>query len=291
MDWWILKQLRAMVLSDLREFIPQGYFESEVEKFKLHDSIEGAKHLSRELRWGHLATKLGHELFFRSTAIMSARQVSASAVLMNLGMLVATEAGHHSCKQVSKIAEAAGLPDGNAGAIAKQLENEALPVFLNNVKGSLEQYLRYLSALEKEPFLQLLPGGESEELSRHQIKQENLMNQTTNNFYAPVGAVQTAKNATANVQQWMPGESSALAEALQHLRTAIDNAPELNADDKDELATDIDKIQIELKTEKPNQSRLLKWLGGIGAVVQTVGSATPAFEAVSLAAKALGLSL
>jgi hypothetical protein len=290
MDWWILKQLRAMVLSDLREFIPQGYFESEVEKFKLHDSIENAKHLSHEQRWGYLAGKLGHELFFRSTAIMSARQVSASEVLMNLGLLAFSEARHGSLLKISQTAKAVGIPDGNAETVLK-LEYTHRSTLSDNAKSSLEQYLRYLPPLEKEPFLQLLPSQVNETFPPHQIKQENPMNQTTNNFYAPVGAVQTAKNATANVQQWMPGESSALAEALQHLRTAIGNAPELNSDDKDELTSDIDKVQAELKTANPSQSRLLKWLGGIGAVVQTIGSAQPALEVVCTAAKALGLPL
>ena len=40
MDWWIVKQLRAQILEDLREFVPQGYFESEVEKFYLNDGIK-----------------------------------------------------------------------------------------------------------------------------------------------------------------------------------------------------------------------------------------------------------
>ncbi|MDP1594366.1 MAG: hypothetical protein Q8L80_09030 [Gallionella sp.] len=102
MDWWILKQLRAMILTDLRDFVPHGYFESEVEKFKLDDRITGADHFSHELRWGYLAGDLGRRLFFKSTAIMSARQVSASEVLMNLGMLAGAEAAQGSTTQLSK---------------------------------------------------------------------------------------------------------------------------------------------------------------------------------------------
>ncbi len=40
MDWWIVKQLRAKVLEDLHEFIPENYFETEAEKFKLDKSIK-----------------------------------------------------------------------------------------------------------------------------------------------------------------------------------------------------------------------------------------------------------
>jgi hypothetical protein len=105
-DWWIVKQLRVMILTDLSDFVPHGYFESEAEKFKLHDGIKNSDHFSRELRWGYLAGRLGKRLYFESTAIMSPRQVSASEVLMNLGMLASAEAAQGATKQLSKDAEA-----------------------------------------------------------------------------------------------------------------------------------------------------------------------------------------
>ena len=117
------------------------------------------------------------------------------------------------------------------------------------------------------------------------------LNQSTFIFNGSVGAVQTGLNATANVQQWMQGDSAALAQAFQQLRTAIGGEPGLNSKDKDELVADIDKAEAELKAENPSKSRLLKWLGGVAAVVQTIGSAQPAFEVVRTAAKALGLPL
>ncbi|MGZ5045579.1 MAG: hypothetical protein ACXV8P_12395 [Methylobacter sp.] len=156
MDWWIVKQLRAMVLSDLREFIPQGYFESEVEKFKLHDGIKNSGHFSQELRWGYLAGNLGRMLFYNSTAIMSARQVSASDVLMNLGILVAAEAMHSTAMQLSKDAKTAGVSDGNAGIVADQLGCQYIPTLSNNLEAALEQYLCYLEPLEAKPFLPLI---------------------------------------------------------------------------------------------------------------------------------------
>lgn len=156
MDWWIVKQLRAMILEDLRDFIPQGYFETETEKFKIDDSIKNSTHYSSEMKWGYLAGRLGQKLFFKSNAIMSARQTSASEVLMNLGMLAAAEAAKGSTKQLSKYAEEIGVPDGNAGNVAEQLENQQIPILSNNVTGALEQYLRYLIPLEAEPFTPLL---------------------------------------------------------------------------------------------------------------------------------------
>jgi len=155
-DWWIVKQLRAMVVEDLSEFVPQGYFESEPDKFKLHNRIKGSQHFSREITWGYLAYKLGRRFFFEANANMSARQVSASDVLMNLGLLACGEAESGATAQLSKDAEAKGISDGNAGAVAEQLEKQHVPTFLNNVRGALEQYLRYLTPLEREPFLPLL---------------------------------------------------------------------------------------------------------------------------------------
>lgn len=156
MDWWIVKQLRAMVLADLREFVPQGYLESEPNKFKVHDGIKGSQHFSSELRWGYLAAQLGKALFFDTTTNMSARQVSASDVLMNLGMLVSVEAAHGVTAQLAKDAKAKGIQDGNAGTVADQLEHQHIPTGLNNLRGALEQYSRYLVPSEREPFLPLL---------------------------------------------------------------------------------------------------------------------------------------
>lgn len=156
MDWWIIKQLRAMVLNDLREFVPQGYFESDVDNLKLHDQIKNSAHFNRELKWGYLAGKLGKMLFFESTVIMTAKQVSASEVLMNLGLLACAEASQGVVTQISTAAKEAGISDGNAGTVAEQLGHQHIPTFTDNVKGALEQYLRYLTPHEAEPFVPLL---------------------------------------------------------------------------------------------------------------------------------------
>jgi len=167
-DWWIVKQLRAKLLEDLRDFIPQSYFEIETEKFKIDDSIKNSTHYSSEMRWGYLAGRLGQKLFFKSNAIMSVRQTSASEVLMNLGMLATAEAAKGSTKQLSKYAEEIGVPDGNAGNVAEQLEKQQIPTLSNNVIGALEQYLRYLTPLEAKPFTPLL--SKNKVLSREALK-------------------------------------------------------------------------------------------------------------------------
>lgn len=60
------------------------------------------------------------------------------------------------------------MADGNAGTVAKQLEKEQIPTLSNNVIGALEQYLRYFTPLEAEPFTPLL--GKNKVLSREALK-------------------------------------------------------------------------------------------------------------------------
>jgi len=155
LDWWILKQLRAMVLEDLNEFVPHGYFEKDLHQFKLPDEIQGSKHFSNELKWGYLAGNLGRELFFGSVQ-MSARQVSASDVLMNLGLLAGLEAMCGVTAQLAKDLISKGSLNDNVKSVEEQLENQYTPIALNNMMGALEQYLRYLNQKEKELFLPLL---------------------------------------------------------------------------------------------------------------------------------------
>ena len=118
------------------------------------------------------------------------------------------------------------------------------------------------------------------------------VNQTNVTINGPVGSVQTGSHAVANVQQhWSQGDADNLVQALHELRTAIGGAHSLDAAAKADLIADIDKAQTELKAASSGTPRLLKWLGGIGAAVQAIASAQPAFEAVRNAARALGIPL
>lgn len=67
---------------------------------------------------------------------------------LKLGMLVSAEAAHGVAAQLAKDAKDMGVSDGNAGIVAGQLENQHIPTGLNNVRGALEQYSRYLAPSE-----------------------------------------------------------------------------------------------------------------------------------------------
>lgn len=154
MDAWILKQLRAMVLTDLLDLIPKGYFDQEIETYDT--SIKNSEYLSRELKWGIHAANLGRSLHFDSPLGIKPRQVSASELLMNLGMLAASESLREALKGFSDEAKARNLHDSNAGNVARQLSEKHIPTFHKNIRGALAQYLKYLSSAEQPPFLPLL---------------------------------------------------------------------------------------------------------------------------------------
>lgn len=443
LDWRIVKQLRSMVLTDLREFVPDKYFLEEGEAFKFHDSIANAVHWSSEMRWGYLAGELGRKLFFHSTAIMTARQTSAAEVLMNLGMLAGAEAAQGTSQQLAIAATSKGVSDGNAGAVAEQLRTEHIPTLTNNIRVALKQYLRYLTPFEVEPFLPLLEKGagwgdgqllpddavryfellctkhfadawmELEKRQKEFLKTEaengrtfggtgfaarvsrlyvddlavrariisvNLKlvhrdfgmslasgiddqlaslsagllklqvrglesayqrhlgalgieatlphgldlqypaqqaaltneirqyiwilrkvpmkspdqptGQPTFIIHGNVGAIQTAPNAVAHVQQVFNAKDfGALGDALMQLSAAIPVLRELDASQRERLTADVSAAEAEITKDVKDETELLKWLAGIGAVVQTLGSAQPAWEAVRVAARSVGLPL
>jgi hypothetical protein len=159
LDYWIIKQLRGAVLSDLDQFIEPGYFDAEKEKFILSDQINNGKYLSAEIRWGYLAAKLGKQPYFESTTKMSARQVAASEVLMHLGMLASTAASMTVCTNLNIDAATLQVPGANAGEVAQQLRREHLPIFTKNLLQGLKQYLLHLSTQEAAPFVALLDNS------------------------------------------------------------------------------------------------------------------------------------
>lgn len=114
----------------------------------------------------------------------------------------------------------------------------------------------------------------------------------TINNHGSIGAVQTGPGSTANVlQQCVQGDTAALQSALETLRMALERAQALDADMQRDLVADIDRAYAELREEKPSKGRLLRWLGGIGAVVQGAGSIQPAYAAVKVLANQLGIPL
>lgn len=223
MDWWIVKQLRATILSDLQDFIPKDYFAGEVDNFKLHDGIQSNEHLSHEMRWGYLAAKLGKDLFYDPPLGMSARQVSASDVLMNLGMLVAAEAAQNVTTQLSENAEAKGVSDGNSGLVAEQLKQEQIPPLLNNAMGAIEQYLRHLTPLEAAPYSPLIT-------TKQQIDVEN--GKGSKGLFCPSKVINNTFNVGGSFNgNLQTGESSAIDQTVQsskpekssHVKWLMDN--------------------------------------------------------------------
>lgn len=286
MDWWIVKQLRAMILTDLRDFVPPGYFESEVETFKLDSRMTGADHFSHERRWGYLAGVLGRKLFFESTAIMSARQVSASDVLMNLGHLASEEASQGENTQLSKDAEARGVSDCNAGVLAKQSRDQRIPTLQNNVNGALKQYLSYLTPFEAEPFLPLLGLP-----SISQAQGASPMTLTINN-YGYVGSLQTGADAVANVVQNLGAdERTSLATALRQVKEAVGIAPSLTEPRRQELLEIAQECSSQIDSASPNDTKLFEMFTVLGTAIQSIASAQPAYLALKVAVLPLGLPL
>lgn len=152
MNWWILKELRAIVLTDLKMYVPEAYFEGNVSSLKLHDAIQNHEHLSSELTWGSLAGQLGLSLYFKKSSGLSARETAASFLLLNLGSYTCAIASQSAVKDLlSK-----GIHDDSLFAVNSQFKNEIIPQFEKNLSVSLIQYLKYLDSNEAKPFLQLV---------------------------------------------------------------------------------------------------------------------------------------
>ena len=116
--------------------------------------------------------------------------------------------------------------------------------------------------------------------------------QVTIQNHGTIGAVQTGAASVANVQQqWIEGDMSELRAALAALRDTLQRTHDVDPEVRGQVFADLDSVDAELQGRRPSKAKLLRWLGGIGAVVGTIGSIQPAFEAVRSVARALGLPL
>lgn len=107
-----------------------------------------------------------------------------------------------------------------------------------------------------------------------------------------IGAVQTGAASVANVQQQSIGtDMSDLRAALATLKDALQRAQDIDPEVRGEVLADLDNVHAELQEQNPRKGKLLRWLGGVGTVVGTIGSVQPAYEAVRSVARALGLPL
>ena len=191
-SWWVEDQLKAAILIDLRPIIPEGYFELESNKLQLDASLDKTGHLSKELSWGTAAGRLGHNTYFKNTAIIAPRQLSAADVLMNLGMLVAARASHQACSNLKARANSLKVFDGNAEKVALQLKEEQIPQLELNVRGALTQYLRHLSKEEAAPYLSMLKTEDLIELGLSVRMRDKVLSLAAKNLGAIVVSVVTA---------------------------------------------------------------------------------------------------
>lgn len=172
MNFWVLKQLRACILSDLKSHIPEGYFEQKIDSMDFIKNFKGSEYISFELKWGYLAGRLGQKLYFQPPIDLTARQTAASELLMNLGMLASSEASLDACEQLQKRALELGVSDGNSGNIAKQLKNEHIPTLQRNIEGALEQYLHHLTTEEAKPYTSLITDDLEFNETSSQLKED-----------------------------------------------------------------------------------------------------------------------
>ena len=73
MDWWVNKQLRAFVMTELHGYLDLSGFENPPDNLKVSSSLKNSRHYSRELEWAHCAWIAGKKLFFMPAPGMSAR--------------------------------------------------------------------------------------------------------------------------------------------------------------------------------------------------------------------------
>lgn len=112
------------------------------------------------------------------------------------------------------------------------------------------------------------------------------------NVYQSYGIVQTGAQSTASLTVHMGAEErQQILLVLEQASEAIDRAPDLSNDAKQqghELAED---VRAELERDRPNPHRLRGALQGLAAMVQTVASAPQAYGHLKGAAALVGLNL
>lgn len=194
-----------------------------------------------------------------------------------------------------------GLPSDEATAAElKALAEKALDAQIQGLRGAYERHLQPFGVTPASDLFAhqgpLTHAGVLGAIGRHLWEAQNLPmpkqpNPTPNmTFNGPVGAVQTGDNAVANVAQSWSGENvAAVVKALADFQALLHTAPGLDADLRADLVRDVESASTEIAAPTPNTGRLTRWLGGVGAAVQTVGALQPAWEAVKVGLRSLGL--
>lgn len=182
MDWWIVNQLRAFLLSDLSSYVHEEDFTNAPDSLNISSQFDNHEHFTRELKWAYSAGNIGRKLFFAPPLGMTARQISACDVLMNMGLLTAAHTMHSMLSRLCDKAAKAGVSSGNANDVKENLEREHIPVFSDNISQALKQYFLYLDENEKAPFKSLLNDSVTETVSRNDIPMERPIDIATHCF-------------------------------------------------------------------------------------------------------------
>jgi hypothetical protein len=116
---------------------------------------------------------------------------------------------------------------------------------------------------------------------------------TVVNIYQPYGIVQTGASATAEWNQYQSsGNFEELRRALDSVESVVASEPgSISLSDRSNLIEVIDDVRNELSTSKPNMLRIQGALGGIASSIQTLGSATAAYQVLKAAAALVGVHL
>ena len=147
----LISQLKAEVSSELKEFIPQGYFDQDLEGFKFNKYLDPDGFLTKQIQWGHLAARLGNELLQSNIQIMTAKQKCASQVLLFIGLYESTYVGKKITEKNHSLACEKNLIENSAHLVLEDHKLH-LKVHEKSIKSSLNQYLLYVDSDKSKAF-------------------------------------------------------------------------------------------------------------------------------------------
>lgn len=105
------------------------------------------------------------------------------------------------------------------------------------------------------------------------------------NFNAPVGAVQSGPNSTANVNQNFGPSMAEVAQLIRQLRTQFEILPN---GEREEAIDVVDGLSEELQRPAPSKGKVKAFLSQVGVIAQDVGSGASAGLLAEAITKVLG---
>lgn len=197
---------------------------------------------------------------------------------------------------LSRVLVGEALPvDASLVAESKALIRDAFESTCSDLRSQYDRLTTFgLGTLE--PFENLFLAGvrkiESEiDIALRGVTAHQSSGATTVNIYQPYGIVQTGAGSTATFSASITENRQVLVKALSEVEKAIETTQELATDQKLEAQDLIRETRAELEGKKPNSLRVRAALGALGSVVQTLGSAAPAYNLLKSAAALFGVPL